>query len=289
MSSSPIVVIDSGLGGLTVVRALRAALPAEHIIYFGDTARVPYGSKTAGTVTMFVRQIIHYLRAFEPKHVVIACNTATALSLQAVRKEFGDLSISGVIEPGARAAVGAAGGKASPLIGIIATEATIRSRAYENAIARRRTMARVLTRATPLLVPLIEEGRDQEDPVVRLALRQYLLPMHKEQIDVLVLGCTHYPIYRSLIGRMLGPQVAVIDSADQCAQDVCRRLGNASRLRRSAIGGGLRCFVTDDAARFARLAERFLGQDVEPPAWVSPEDLRETVVQSPHLALRSAV
>src|SRR3954466_3735011 len=147
-TDAPIVVLDSGLGGLTVAKALRAALPHEDVLYFGDTARVPYGSKTKATVTAFVRQIIAYLRPFNPKHVVIACNTATALAMQTVKAEFTELTISGVIEPGARAAIDAAGAKVSPLIAIIATEATARSKAYEHAIHRRRHHARLILRPT---------------------------------------------------------------------------------------------------------------------------------------------
>src|SRR5436190_17314547 len=164
---SPIVVLDSGLGGLTVVRAIRRVLPAEEIVYFGDTARLPYGSKSAATVTQFVRQIITYLYPLEPKHVVIACNTATALSMPTLRAQFPELCISGVIEPGARAAALAAGQRPRPVIGIIGTEATIRSRAYERAIVRRRQMARVIGLATPLLVPIIEDGRTVDDPLVQ--------------------------------------------------------------------------------------------------------------------------
>lgn len=277
-SSSPIVVLDSGLGGLTVVRALREAMPAEHVLYFGDTARLPYGSKTAATVTGFVRQIIDYLRAYDPKHVVIACNTATALSLSAVRPMFPTLPISGVIEPGAKAAVIAAGSKTIPLIGVIATEATVRSKAYERAICHRRHHARILLRPTPLLVPIIEEGRRENDPLVRLALRQYLTPMLKSGLDVLVLGCTHYPILRKAICEIVGAEVRVIDSAEQCAQDVARRL-RARGLVRQGDGsdpmsrGTLRTFVTDDPLRFRRLASRFLGVEIDPPTWVSPDDL----------------
>src|SRR5690606_32703043 len=143
-ATSPILVLDSGLGGLTVVRALRHALPHESILYFGDTARLPYGSKTAETVTNFVRQIIAYMRPMQPKHVVIACNTATALALPTLRAEFAGLPITGVIDPGAKAAIAAAGAKHVPVIGIIATEATIRSKAYDRAIHRRRNHAHLL-------------------------------------------------------------------------------------------------------------------------------------------------
>ena len=281
-SSSPIVVLDSGLGGLTVVRALRQELPHEDIIYFGDTARLPYGSKTAATVTRFVEQIIGFLLPCKPKHIVIACNTATALALPAARATFAGLSISGVVEPGAKAAIVAAGSKAFPTIGVIATEATIKSQAYAKAIHRRRTQARLVFQPTPLLVPMIEEGRSIRDPLVKLALQQYLDPLLKHGVDVLVLGCTHYPIYQALIEQMTGPAVRVIDSAKQCADDVALRLKNAGLLRAGqfpaaqdaeAKKGSLRCFVTDDPPRFQRLAPRFLGVEIDPPEWISPDEL----------------
>ena len=292
-SSSPIVVLDSGLGGLTVARAIHSALPEEDIVYFGDTARLPYGSKSTHTVTVFVRQILAFLRPLNPKHVVIACNTATALSLPAIRASHPDIPVTGVVEPGAKAAVVAAGPQPVPIIGVIATEATIRSRAYERAIVRRRAHARLLLKPTPLLVPIIEEGRGEEDPLVRLALGQYLSPLVRHRMQVLVLGCTHYPILKGLIQEMLGPRVRVIDSAEQCADDVARRLRAADLLKApgqhpspttrkddapaTAVAWGgrgtLRCFVTDDAPRFARLASRFLGFEVPTPTWVSPEEL----------------
>ena len=279
-SSSPIVVLDSGLGGLTVARAIRAALPHEQLVYFGDTARVPYGGKSSDTVTAFVRQIIAYLRPHDPKHVVVACNTATALALADIRKHFPDLSISGVIEPGARAAAEAAGKKEFPVIAVIATEATIRSRAYEFAIYKRRAHARMMFRPTPLLVPIIEEGRTDDDPLVRLALKQYLLPLHQRGMDVLVLGCTHYPILKDLIQRMVGQNVAVVDSAAACAEDVSRRL-RATGLHccppaspnPEARSGALKCFVTDNSPRFAALASRFLGEPIDEPVLVSLDDL----------------
>jgi len=272
--SSPIVVFDSGLGGLTVVRALRTALPQEDVLYFGDTARLPYGSKSNETVTTFVRQIIAYLRPYEPKHVVIGCNTATAMALSAVRNDFPELSISGVIEPGARAAAEAAGTKEYPLIGIIATEGTIRSKAYEIAIHKRRARARLLFRPTPLLVPLIEEGRSLDDPVTKLALKQYLLPMYQRGMDVLVLGCTHYPILKGLIQRMVGKTVAVVDSAEACAEDVARRLRAGGLLRGDRDHpGSLRCFVTDNTPRFSVLAQRFLGMETGEPTLVGVDEL----------------
>src|SRR5258706_14371251 len=272
--SSPIVVLDSGLGGLTVVRAIRAALPHDDVLYFGDTARLPYGSKSAETVTTFVRQIISYLRPYEPKHVVIGCNTATAMSLNAIRDDFPDLSITGVIEPGARAAAEAAGTKEYPVIGIIATEGPIRSKAYEVAIHKRRARARLLTRPTPLLVPLIEEGRSLDDPVTKMAIRQYLLPMYQRGMDVLVLGCTHYPILKGLIQRMVGAKVAVVDSAEACAEDVARRLRAVGVLRGDrGEAGGLRCFLTGNSPPFSAPATRVLGVEVGEATWVNVDDL----------------
>lgn len=273
-SARPIAVIDSGLGGLTVARALRDALPLEDIVYFGDTARLPYGSKTAPTVTLFVSQIIRYLEPLHAKHLVVACNTATALALPTLVERFPDLSISGVIDPGAKAAVAAAGNKRQPIIGILATEATIRSAAYERAILGRRQHARMLLRSAPLLAPIVEEGRDCSDPLVKLSLEQYLRPMIGRGMDVLVLGCTHYPMLRPAIEAAVGPLVKVIDSATQCAQDVARRLKVAGLLRPPANRHGrMRCFVTDDPVRFSVLARRFMGGIVEPPTLVEPETL----------------
>lgn len=273
-----------------MVRSLRRALPAEDILYFGDTARVPYGTKSVATVTAFVRQIINYLLPFKPKHVVVACNTATALALPTLRLEFPNLPLSGVIEPGARSAVEAAGSRSRPVIGIIATEATIRSRAYELAIMRRRQQARLLCQPTPLLVPIIEEGRDANDPLVQLALRQYLAPLVARGINVLVLGCTHYPVYRELIGQIVGSDVCVIDSADKCAEDVLRRLRSAKLLRdKRADAGSLRCFVTDNSPRFASLASKFLGLRVDGAELVSLDELHSRSTPAGAMDLRSAV
>ncbi len=272
-SASPIVVLDSGLGGLTVVNALRRTLPDEDIVYFGDTARLPYGNKTAATVTRFVRDIINYLRPLDPKHVVIACNTASALALPSLCNLFTDLTISGVIDPGARAAVAIAC-KPDPTIAVIATDATIRSRAYATAIMGYCPQANILLRATPLLVPIIEEGRGGDDPLVTVALRQYLDPLLRRKPNVLVLGCTHYPILKQTIRQLVGRNVAVIDSADQCAEDVSKRLHDCGLARRAEGQiSTLKCFVTDDSPRFAVLASRFMGMEIAPPFLVAPDDL----------------
>jgi glutamate racemase len=283
---SPIAVLDSGLGGLTVVRSLRSVLPGEDVVYFGDTARLPYGSKTAEVVTTFVSQIIRYLLPLEPKQVVIACNTATALALPEVRAAFPALSIVGVIEPGAEAAIAAAGDLAHPLIGVIATEATIASGAYQRAIARRHPGALVVPQAAPLLVPIIEDGRGEGDSLAQLAVSQYIQPMIDDAVDVLVLGCTHYPILRGLIERTInaGPRkVPVVDSANHCALEVARRLEAAGLCRDVELVAGagrlgrLSCWVTDDSPKFARLATAFLGVDVDKPTWISPDELPTAV------------
>lgn len=273
---SPIAILDSGLGGLTVVKLLRAALPHEKVVYFGDTARAPYGLKSGATITGFVRQIVSFLEAHEPKHVVLACNTSTALALPAIKSQFKDLSISGVVEPGARAAIEAAGAKAVPLIGIMATEATIWSKAYEKAIHRRRHHARLLLRPAPLLVPLVEEGRDEFDAVVKLALQQYLHPLAQRGVDVLILGCSHYHHLKGLIGRVMGKKTMLIDSSEKCAEDVARRLQATGLLRGGDQTGELKIFLTDDAPRFRTLARRFLGEDVKSPTLVEMEALYES-------------
>lgn len=281
---APIFVLDSGLGGLTVVRALLSRMPGERIIYFGDTARLPYGSKTKQTITHFVDQIVAWGTQFQPKHVVIACNTASALALPAVRQRFAPLSVTGVIDPGARAAAAAAGSKLLATIGVIATEATVRSEAYQIAVRKRRNRVRMLLRPTPLLVPMIEEGRGNDDPLVDLCLRQYLQPMIDRKVEVLVLGCTHYPLFKRAIRRVVGEQVAVIDSAQQCAEDVAQKL-QAADLSAAAVAiddrARVTSYVTDDAERFERLAPRFLGFAVDRPGLVPPDSLYDQVADVP--------
>ncbi|MGN6627653.1 MAG: glutamate racemase [Tepidisphaeraceae bacterium] len=283
----PIFVLDSGLGGLTVVRALLNRLPGERIIYIGDTARLPYGTKTRQTVSTFVEQIIAWGGSFKPKHVVIACNTASALALSDMRQIFAPLPISGVVEPGAYAAAIAASTAEQPSIGVIATEATIRSGAYQAALSIRHKTARLRLRATPLLVPLIEEGRSIDDPIVDLALRQYLAPMIEKGIDVLVLGCTHYPLLKRAVRRIVGKSVAVIDSAEQCAEDVAAKL-EASGLSAAPVSLADRdrvsAHVTDDPARFEQLARRFLGFDIERPTLIAPETLYQVIDRQPPAA-----
>lgn len=281
-NSGPIAVVDSGLGGLTVLRSIMRLLPGEPVVYFGDTARLPYGSKSPEVVTSFLLQIVRFLRELNPTQIVIACNTATALALPAVRMAFPEVAISGVIEPGARAAADQVRGLDSPTVGLLATEATVRSRSYERTLAKVLPTARVAAVAAPLLVPIIEDGRNEDDPLAALAIRQYLEQLIPSRPDAVLLGCTHYPMLRGLIERLLAElhvSVPVVDSAEHCAQDVARRvvagrIGRRPTSGRSTGPSSLEaCWVTDDPARFARLASRFLGQTVPEPRWVPPEQL----------------
>ena len=256
--SAPIGVFDSGIGGLTVARELMRQLPAESLIYFGDTARVPYGPKSPDTVRRYSREISHYLRERGVKALVVACNTATAHALPALQAEE-PIPVIGVVEPGARAAVAATrGGK----IGVIGTAGTIKSGAYERAIRALRPAAEIIARPAPLFVPLVEEGW-LDHPAARLIAREYLEPFRAEQVDTLVLGCTHYPLLKPLIAEVLGPDVALIDSAEQTAAEA-RRVLESKRLLASDADSAERRYVASDAPdQFLRMAERFLGAPID--------------------------
>jgi glutamate racemase len=274
--SAPIAVFDSGLGGLTVARAIRAMLPAESIAYFGDTARLPYGTKSPATVYRFSRQSLRFLMSLRPKLLVVACNTVSALALDKLRGDF-RVPIIGVLEPGARAAVevaGNGGGGPDGLVGLIATEATIASNAYPAAIGQLDPRVRVIGRACPLLVPMIEEGREASDILVGLVLREYLAPFLELNVAAMILGCTHYPMLKEAIQETLGEDVRLIDSAHQTALAV---KGELEKLNAGAAvtngGGRFTCYVTDQGQRFERLANRFLGEPVGQPVWVTPEML----------------
>ena len=231
----PIGVFDSGIGGLTVVAALRSVLPHESIYYLGDTARVPYGGKSPSTVQRYSREITSLLLEGEAKTIIIACNTASALALPVLTNEL-PVTVTGVIKPGAEAA---AASTRNGHIGVIGTRATIKSGAYERAIRELNPHARVTARACPLLVPLIEEGW-LESEVTDKVLMQYLRPLLDADIDTLVLGCTHYPLLRPAIHRLLGDEVTLVDSAENCAvavrellsrEDLNAAIGNTGRLQ----------------------------------------------------------
>ncbi len=259
---APLGVFDSGLGGLTVVRALRAALPNEDIIYLGDTARVPYGTKGATTVTRYALGCAGHLVARGVKAIVIACNTVSAVAPERLRVEL-DLPVLGVIEPGARAAA-----TATKIfkVGVLATQGTIASGAYPRAVAACSTRIETFAQAAPLFVPLAEEGWT-EGEVPSLAAQRYLAPLARAGVDVVVLGCTHYPLLLPTIEReaktLLGPTVTIIDSANAVANEVATFLAERD-LRKTAGGPGVtRLLVTDIPRAFDETASRFLGAEIE--------------------------
>lgn len=255
MNAAPIGIFDSGIGGLTVTRAIYERLPGESTIYFGDTARVPYGPKSPETVRRYSLEILEWLLAQGVKAVVIACNTSTAHALDALQAAA-PVPVIGVIEPGARAAAAASDG--GP-IGVIGTAGTIASNAYARAIRRVRPDARVEQRACPLFVPLVEEGWF-EHPAAELIAREYLAPLEAAGVSALVLGCTHYPLLKPLLQRVMGPGVRLIDSGEETAAVVATTLERAGLTVPPGTEPIHRFAVSDDEARFRQVGSRFIGE-----------------------------
>lgn len=253
-ATRPIGVFDSGIGGLTVAAAVRELLPAERIFYVGDTARVPYGGKSAATIERYSLEISKMLLEEGAKLIVVACNTASALAVASLEAQL-DVPVVGVILPGAAAAVAATRSKR---VGVIGTRATVHSKAYERAIHALDSSVQVEAQACPLLVPLIEEGW-MEDPVTDEVIARYLDPMLRNGVDTLVLGCTHYPLLHAALERRAGSGVRLVDSARNCALQV-RSVLMASGLAASAEEtGGMRVVLTDPSTGFLRVAESALG------------------------------
>ncbi len=267
VQSRPIAVFDSGLGGLSVVRHLRRLLPAEDIVYFGDTARVPYGSKSRQTVISFALDCARFLLAHEPKLLVAACNTASALAIDELEQDC-PLPVLGVVRPGAAAAAARCAGGA---IGVIGTEATVNSNAYPQAIAECDAKTVVVQRACPLFVPMVEEGRGDDDSMVRLAVETYLAPIRARGVSVLVLGCTHYPLIRGAIAAAMGPDVEIIDSGRETSAAARRALEATNDLSPAGEPGTLRCYVSDNPARFRQIGSRFLNHEIEHVELIEPE------------------
>ncbi len=247
-------IFDSGIGGLTVLKEIVATLPHEDIIYLGDTARVPYGIRTPETVTRYSFENTSFLLAQEIKLLVIACNTASAISLEAVKKEY-PLPVIGVLEPGARAAVSAT---RTRKVAVIGTEATIASGAYEKAITRMAPDVVVHSLACPLFVPLAEEGWTDNE-VASLIATKYLAALSGTGIDTLVLGCTHYPLLKSVIGQAVGSAITLIDSAKETAKEVADVLEKLNWKGSTGGSGRRRYCVTDGPSRFEKIGKRFLG------------------------------
>jgi glutamate racemase len=256
--SAPVGVFDSGIGGLTVAHEVIRQLPHESVLYFGDTARVPYGPKSPDTVRRYSREIADFLRDQGVKSIVIACNTATAHALSTLREQF-DMPVIGVVEPGARAAVAVT---TRGRIGVIGTVGTIKSGAYERAIRAINSDVYITARACPLFVPLVEEGWTDHD-AARLIAREYLEPLVAADIDTLVLGCTHYPLLKPLLREVLGPDVRLIDSAEETAAETARTLAASDLAASNDAEPTYRFVASDDPLQFLQLGQRFLGDTIE--------------------------
>ncbi len=256
-SAAPIGVFDSGIGGLTVMHALMRRLPGEDLIYFGDTARVPYGPKSPGTVRRFSHENVRLLLDRGVKMVVVACNTATAHALEDLRAAF-PLPIVGVIGPGARAAVRAT---RTGRVGVIGTHGTVGSDAYGRQLRALRPDVEVVSRPCPLFVPLTEEGL-ADHPATRLIAGDYLAPFREDGIDALILGCTHYPLLKPLIGEILGAGTQLIDSAEETAREVEEILAEKGLDSGAERPGERRFIVSDLPAQFLRVGRLFLGEDL---------------------------
>lgn len=253
MRQAPIGIFDSGVGGLTVVNAVAQALPHENIIYFGDTARVPYGIRSDETIQRYSLEDVSFLLRFKPKLIVAACNTASATALDHLRKHV-TVPIIGVIDPGA---VAAAKASRTGRIGVIGTEATVNSGAYERAIVALRADARVIQKACPLFVPMVEEGR-VDGEIAELVARDYLGGLIPLGVDTLVLGCTHYPALKGVIRKAVGDAFTIVDSAEETACAV-RMMLTATDMTRQNGRGTIEFFASDNPERFRRLAVLFLG------------------------------
>jgi glutamate racemase len=248
----PIGIFDSGVGGLTVVEKIREILPNEDLVYFGDTARVPYGTKSKETITKFSVENVEFLMTHDVKIVIVACNTASSLGLDFLKRCF-RVPVIGVIEPGAREAVNVT---RNNRIGVIGTHATVSSGAYEKAVKKINPRYSVFTQACPLFVPLVEEGWTDKE-VTGMIAKIYLDPLKKASIDTLILGCTHYPMLKSALKKAAGDGVALIDSAREVAKEARSILDANGLLNCSNTVGRHKFFVSDEPARFIKIGEKF--------------------------------
>ncbi len=254
----PIGVFDSGVGGLTVVKRLISSLPNESIVYFGDTARVPYGSKSNQTVIEYSIQNTKFLLQKNVKAVVVACNTASSVAIEVLKKEF-DVPIIGMIEPGSKSAINHS---KNNIIGVIGTRATINNKAYSNQILKLNDKAKVFEKACPLFVPLAEEGWIEHRATYEIA-EEYLSELREKQIDTLILGCTHYPILSNVIQKVIGENVKLIDSGIAASEIVRQEIERIGLLTNSFAKGSISLYVSDISTNFNSIAELFLGQLVD--------------------------
>ncbi|HTL70273.1 MAG TPA: glutamate racemase [Candidatus Eisenbacteria bacterium] len=256
-AASPVGIFDSGIGGLTVLREFRRELPAEDVVYFGDTAHLPYGTKSKETITKFSVDNVGFLQGFGVKLVIVACNTASSLSLDALKDKF-TLPIIGVIEPGARQALKMT---KNGRVGVIGTKATIGSGSYEAQLKKLDPSVKVYSESCPLFVPLVEEGWLDGEVTERIA-RTYLDPLKNFKIDTLILGCTHYPLLERVIRKTLGDKVKLVNSAEETAREAKELLGRGSLLAAKKKTSDTRFYVSDEPEQFRNLGERFLGRPI---------------------------
>ena len=271
-SNAPIGVFDSGIGGLTVAREIMRNLPSEKIVYFGDTARLPYGSKSKDTIIRYSRQIVRFLQSRNVKAIVVACNTASALALDTLEKEI-DIPIIGVVKPGARVAAQATESKR---VGVIATEATIRSGLYTKLIQEIDPEISVIGKPCPLFVPLVEEGW-RKDPITEMIARRYLEVLQEQDIDTLILGCTHYPLLRKLIGDIMGDKVRLVNPAYETSMVLKKLLADQHMENQGGIKEEFpyRFYVSDAAEKFKEFANSILPYDVERTKQINLEEYQE--------------
>lgn len=255
---SAIAVFDSGIGGLTVLHALRQVLPHENFIYLGDTARLPYGSKSTASIQRYALQAAQYLLQYDVKLLILACNTATAGALSLLHKTFPDLPIFGVVEPGALAAIHAS---KRNRIGVLCTQATKKSNAYQEKILEHKPEAEVFTYSAPLLVPLAEEGWTSGELTSGI-LQHYLQPILQHDIDCLVLGCTHYPVFFEMLRELIDRNIQIVDSAQTTAQATRQYLEEARLLNPQSGKGEIHFYSTDDPQKFAQVGSLFLGEAI---------------------------
>ena len=257
MDNRPIGVFDSGLGGLTVVKELKGLLPNESILYFGDTARLPYGVKSKDLVTQYSKQIINFLIKKNAKMIIVACNTATAMALNTLKNDFKNIPIVGVIEPGSEQAILTT---SNNKIGVIGTIATINSKAYEQLIKQKNAEIDLISKACPLFVPFVEEGLTDGEAINEVA--QHYLSSFNNNVDTLILGCTHYPLLKGVISKNT-KQITLIDSASVVAKEAYKKLQEHRLLSHDARIGTLHCYVTDLPMRFEKLGNIFLGEEIK--------------------------
>jgi glutamate racemase len=262
-----IAILDSGVGGLTVVKEVMRQLPQEKIIYFGDTARTPYGPRSPEEILLFTKQIVDYLIQFQPKLIVIACNTATAVALEYIRATV-HIPVVGVIHPGARAAIKTT---KNGIVGVIGTEGTIKSKAYVIALKQLSPQIQVIQLACPTFVPFVEKGLFNTRETIE-EIGQSLISLRKEKMDCLILGCTHYPFLRDTISEVMGDKVALISSADETAREISTVLYHHGQLAATTSLPVHQFFCSGDSRMFQQIAQDWLGEQIKvnPVVWQVP-------------------